>query len=105
MFHLKPISREGIEEALKKAERYRLLNEPQLAESICQDILDLEPGNAEAIKTKLLAITDQFDKYSSAHVTSARRLLPSLLNEYDREYYEGIICERLGNAFLHRRQP
>ena len=105
MFQLKPISKDGIEEALKKAERYRLLNEPQLAESICQDILDIDPGNSQAVITKLLAITDQFGKYSSSHVSTARNLLSLLDNEYDREYYAGIICERQGNACIHRGRP
>jgi len=105
MFQLKPISPEAIDEALKKAERYRLLNEPQLAESICQDILEIDPDNTHAVKTKLLAITDQFIQYSSADVNRARHLLPKLTNEYDRAYYAGIICERQGNAFLHSGRP
>lgn len=105
MFHLKPISAEAIDEALKKAERYRLLNEPQLAESICQDILDIDPHNDEAIKTRLLAITDQFVKYSSADVNRARQLVTELASEYDRAYYAGIICERQGNAFIHSGRP
>ena len=105
MFQLKPISRDAVDEALKKAERYRLLNEPQLADSICQDILDVDPGNVDAIKTKLLAMTDQFGKYSSAHVNSARQLLSSFDNEYDKEYYAGLICERQGNSCIHRGRP
>ena len=105
MFHLKPISTEAIDDALKKAERYRLLNEPQLAESICQDILDIDPHNDEAIKTKLLAITDQFVKYSSSDVNRARQLMSQLASEYDRAYYAGIICERQGNAFIHSGRP
>jgi hypothetical protein len=105
MFKLKPISREAINEALQKAERYRLLNEPQLAESICQDILDLDPENHQARITKLLAITDQFGKYSSTHISAARELLHAMPNEYDRLYYAGIICERQGNAFINRGLP
>jgi tetratricopeptide (TPR) repeat protein len=105
MFNLKPISKEAISEALQKAERYRLLNEPALAESICQDILEIEPDNHQAIVTKLLAITDQFGKYSSSHVNAARHLLHSMKNEYDKHYYAGIICEREGNAHIHRGLP
>jgi len=105
MFQIKPISKEGLEEALKKAERYRLLNEPQLAESICQDILDLDPDNMQAVKTKLLAITDQFGRNSTSHVNSARQLLAFLDNEYDREYYAGIISERMGNSYINRGRP
>ncbi len=39
MFELKPLSKEGLKSAFEKAERYRLLNEPKFAESICLDIL------------------------------------------------------------------
>jgi hypothetical protein len=45
-FDLKPISIASIPRALEKAERYRLLNEPEQAESICLDILDAEPDIA-----------------------------------------------------------
>ena len=31
--------------------RYRLLNDPEQAESICLDILEVEPGNQEALVT------------------------------------------------------
>ena len=70
MFQLKPISKEGISEALQKAERYRLLNEPRLAESICQDILALEPDNHQAILTMLLSITDQFGRNAAARTNA-----------------------------------
>ena len=43
MFQIKPISKESIPTALEKAERYRLLNEPLLAERICLDILEEDP--------------------------------------------------------------
>jgi hypothetical protein len=101
-FQLKPLSSEGVAEALQKAERYRLLNEPRLAESICHDILNVEPTNEEAIIMLLLAITDQFGEYSSASVDVARRLIPLLKSEYERLYYAGIICERQGSAILRR---
>ena len=45
MFELKPLSREAFPAALEKAERYRLLNEPLEAESICRDILAVDPDN------------------------------------------------------------
>ena len=91
MFQLKSISKEGISVALEKAERYRLLNEPWLAESICFDILEVEPNNTKAIVTLLLAITDQFSTASLANVNQARQLLYRLPDEYMRHYYGGII--------------
>ena len=49
MFELKPLSKEAIPKALERAERYRLLNEPVEAESICRDVLHVEPGNQQAL--------------------------------------------------------
>ena len=102
MFQLKRISKESIPSAIEKAERYRLLDEPGLAESICLDILEVDPQNSKAIVILLLAITDQFDSSSSGNVSRARELLPRLQNEYEKNYYAGIICEREGIAILNR---
>src|SRR5688572_26626948 len=102
MFQLKKISRNSISSALEKAERYRLIDEPGLTESICLDILEVEPGNARAIIIQLLAITDQFDLSASGDVSRAKDLLPQLQDEYERNYYAGIISEREGMAVLKR---
>ena len=95
-FNLKPIHADAIPEALEKAERYRLLHEPAQAESICLDILAVDPHHQQALIIMLLAITDQFGEGSGAR--RAREILPRLEREYDRAYYAGIICERLGHA-------
>lgn len=101
MFQLKPISRESVPSALEKAERYRLLNEPWLTESICSDVLDADPGNHKAVITLLLAITDQFNTSSIGDVDRAKRLLSSIPGGYEREYYSGIICERKAKSLLN----
>ncbi len=101
MFQIKPISTKSIPEALEKAERYRLLNEPSLAESICLDILEADPQNAKAVVILLLAITDQFGT-SSVDMNKAKQLLPRLADEYERQYYAGVICERQGRSILRK---
>lgn len=102
MFELKPLSKAAIPGALEKAERYRLLNEPGAAESICLDILHIDPGNQEALVTLLLALTDQFDdREASSRATHAvGDVVSRLRDEYQRIYYSGIICERRGKAHL-----
>jgi len=102
-FELKPISSAGVSDALEKAARYRLLNEPSLAESICLDVLEAEPENQRAVVTLLLARTDQFG-YGTAMAT-ARELLPRLKNEYDQRYYAGIVWERSAHAQLRKGAP
>lgn len=98
---LKPITHEGIPAALQKAERYRLLNDSSAAESICLDVLDVDPTNQTALISLLLAITDQFADDMADGVQRARAVLPRLADEYDRLYYAGIISERRARAYLH----
>jgi hypothetical protein len=100
--NLKPITREGIPAALQKAERYRLLNDSSAAESICLDVLEIDPTNQEALVSLLLAITDQFRHGQPEGVSRAREVLPRLTDEYERVYYAGIICERRARAHLDR---
>ena len=95
-FELKSISEQSIPEALAKVERYRLLNEPSLAESICLDILAIAPNHPQALISLLLARTDQFD--SDVHVKAAQEVLAQIQGDYERAYYQGIIWERSGNA-------
>ncbi|HKS05129.1 MAG TPA: hypothetical protein VJR92_02350 [Gemmatimonadaceae bacterium] len=104
-FEPKPISRAGVPAALEKAERYRLLNEPVEAESICLDVLAVEPENQDALVTLILAITDDLETTLSAGVARARDVLPRLRDEYKRVYYGGIICERHGMAILANGAP
>ena len=103
MFELKPISRDAIPEALTKVKRYRLLNEPWQAESICLDILRIEPHHQQAQAMLLLSLTDQFGKGVSA--AEPRKLLPRLESDYERAYYAGIICERWAESLLRQGSP
>lgn len=99
---LKRISLAGVPAALQKAERYRFLNDSRAAESICLDILEVEPGNEAALRTLLLSITDQLSAEPAEGVRRAREVLPRLGDEYQRAYYAGIICERRATAQLVR---
>lgn len=94
----KSISREAIPVALEKAERYRLLNEPAQAESICRDILAVDPDNQPALVMLLLALTDQFRSGPAECFTQAKAVLERLTGEYERHYYRGLIWERRGHA-------
>jgi hypothetical protein len=102
---LRTLSAEAIPAALEKARCYRFLNEPTEAESICRDVLDVEPDNQEALITLLLALTDQFRREVEPQFSEARGLVPRLKSEYCRRYYEGIVCERRAKAHLDRGGP
>jgi len=104
MFPTKPISHDSVAGALAKAERYRLLNEPNEAESICLDILEIEPENEQALISLTLALTDQIcdhaPVFGHAIATVAR-----LGNAYDRAYYGGIAWERRAKARYQKGGP
>ena len=102
MFELKRLSREAIPAALEKAQRYRLLNEPMEAQSICLDILAVEPANQRAIVLLLLASTDQFEVGRNDSLARAKAALAELVEPYARAYYAGIILERWARAQLRR---
>ena len=84
MFELKPLSKDAIPSALEKAMRYRLLNEPGEAESICLDVLRIDPENQQVLVILLLALTDRFAKGYGVGVTQAREILARLRDPYER---------------------
>ncbi len=95
-FELKSISVQSIPEALAKVERYRLLNEPSLAESICLDVLAIVPDHQQALISLLLARTDQFHLHVPAK--AAQEVLAQIRGDYEQAYYAGLIWERVGHA-------
>ena len=103
MIELKPIKPEATSSALEKAKRYRLLNEPDEAESICLDILAVNPGHQETLITLLLALTDKFiDSGLNPTFESAKKIISELDSNYCQSYYTGILFER--RAKFHFKQ-
>ena len=100
-YQLKFISKAGIAEALAKVELYRYLNEPEEAESICRDILAIDPDHQLAKRILGLSITDQFLGISSDRHTEVHSIFTSLREPYERHYYTGILQERRAKAQLH----
>src|ERR1041385_3914217 len=105
MSELKKLSKEAIPAALDKANRYRLLNEPSEAESICLDVLKADPDNQEAIITLMLAVTDRFTRGYGVSDTQAKELLSRIRGDYERAYYSGILAERRAKAKLAQGTP
>lgn len=105
MFELKKIHQDAIARALERAHFYRLLNEPGAAESICLDVLEVDPDNQQALITLLTAITDRFNKGYAVGATLAKDVLPRIKDDYQRAYYAGLICERQAKARLQHGGP
>ena len=105
MPELKPISKDAIPQALDKAMRYRLLNQPWQAESICRDILRTTPNHQQAIYTLILAMTDQFESSYKTSLQKAKEVVSRLTDDYQKEYCLGLILERQAKAALKRSTP
>jgi hypothetical protein len=102
-FELNRLSVDGVDDAIKRAEHYRLLNDPEQAESICLDVLLVEPQDQRNLVVLILAITDQFSaQHAHATVARALELVSQLGDEYQRAYYAGIVHEREARACLDR---
>ena len=104
-FKLKTISPEGIDAALSKAELYRFLNEPEEAESICEDVLAVQAEHKLALRTLGLALTDQFTGQSSDRYADAEKAFQQLNDGYERLYYTGLLHERRAKAQLLTGRP
>lgn len=104
MGEVKKLTREGIGKAMRKAERYRFLGEPCEAESICVDVLEVDPSNHEARMLLILSLTDQF-RTDLSRTAEAASLAAELEEEYERFYFSGIVAERVAKAQLIRGGP
>src|SRR5947209_8865875 len=96
----KTISKSGIAEALAKVQHYRYLNQAEEAESICRDVLEVDPENQMGLRMLGLAITDQFTGATSDRYKEAQACFEKLTSEYERSYYLGILYERRAKAQL-----
>lgn len=105
MFELKRLSTAAIPAALAKAERYRLLNEPEQSQSICEDVLRADPGNPQATVIYILALTDEFPRGRSGAAAKAMDLVAQLPTEYERWYFAGLVAERRARALLDQPGP
>jgi len=103
-YKIKRISTAGIGEAIAKAELYRSLNEPEEAESICRDIIAIEPEHQLVLRLLGLALTDQFTGHGSDRYREAEEIFRQLKDPYEQLYYSGILHERRAKAQLKAGQ-
>ena len=104
-YQLKTISKQGIAEAFSKVTLYRSLNEPEEAESICHDILAVEPENQLAQRLLGLTITDQFTGQTADRYSEVETLFENLTDLYERHYYMGLHYERRAKAQMRVGRP
>src|SRR5271154_4826005 len=104
-YQLKPISKAGIAEATAKVELYRYLNEPEEAESICRDILAVDPQHQLALRLLGLTITDQFGSGPRDRYREVEETFQKLSDRYERVYSLGLLYERRAKAHVRNGQP
>jgi tetratricopeptide (TPR) repeat protein len=101
-YELKKLPAHELASAVEKATLYRALNQPEEAESICHDVLVVDPKHQNALRVLGLAITDRFGEIVVGLFEEAMKIFDKLESEYDRVYHQGVAWERLGKAHLHR---
>jgi tetratricopeptide (TPR) repeat protein len=99
---LKKLPAHELDTAVQKAMLYRELNQPEEAESICHDVLDVDGKHQNALRVLGLAITDRLGEPVVGLFEEAMKVFAKLDGEYDRVYHEGVAWERLGKAHLRR---
>ena len=104
-YALKRILPSGIEAALQKADKYRELNQPEEAESICRDVLAIDADHQLAARILGLALTDRFAPASGARFAEVRDVFARLLDPYERAFYGGLACERQAKVQLGAGMP
>jgi len=106
MVTLRRLNLEGVPAALEMAQRYRLLNEPEEAESICLDILAVDSTHQETLITLLLALSDKFSQGElQPAFEAAKDVVSKLDSTYCKSYYSGIIFERRAKYHLKQGGP
>jgi tetratricopeptide (TPR) repeat protein len=99
-FALKRLADKNLDAAITLAKHYRDLNQPEEAESICRDVLEVSPGSADAWRTLGLALTDQFPTSWMTLFDDACKAFEKLPSAYEKVYYVGVAWERYAKAQL-----
>jgi tetratricopeptide (TPR) repeat protein len=103
-FDLKRLPRASLEAAMAKAAHYRDLNQPEEAESICRDVLDVDATHQVALRLLGLALTDRLQTGHVGLLEQAIDAFEKLTDEYDRVYHVGVAWERAAKAHLERNE-
>ena len=101
---MKRLPRASLDAALAKAEHYRDLNQPEEAESICRDVLDVDVGNQRAWKLLGLSLTDRLPTHKVGLLEQAVEAFERLTDQYERIYHLGVAWERAAKAHLERNE-
>ncbi len=99
-YELKRLADKNLGTAIALAKHYRDLNQPDEAESICRDVLEVAPDNVDALRTLGLALTDRFPSEWMSLFEEACSTFKKLPTDYERVYYVAVAWERYAMAQL-----
>ncbi len=102
MFELKRLTTQDLDAAIAKAKKYRDLNQPEEAASICRDVLVVDANSQDALRILGLSLTDRFGTAQVGLFEEAVETFERLTSAYERMYYAGISWERSAKAHLER---
>jgi tetratricopeptide (TPR) repeat protein len=101
---LKRLPRESLKAAIERAAHYRDLNQPEEAESICRDVLDVDGAHQVAWRLLGLALTDRLPSGHAGLLEEAIDAFERLTDDYERVYHTGVAWERAAKAHLERNE-
>ncbi len=101
-FEVKRLPRASLDAAIEKAAHYRDLNQPEEAESICRDVLEVDHTHQAAWKLLGLALTDRLVTRQVGLLEEALEAFERLSDVYERIYHLGVAWERGAKAHLER---
>ena len=104
-YRIKRLRPDGIAAAIEKADKYRELNQPDEAESICRDVLAIDAAHQLGLRTLGLALTDRFAANTGARFAEAKAVFARLTDPYERAFYTGLAYERQAKAQLAVHLP
>src|SRR5271155_4950241 len=103
-YALRKLSPTSLDAALAKAEHYRDLNQPEEAESICRDVLDVDAASQRAWKVLGLSLTDRIVSGRPGLLEEAIAAFEHLTDVYERTYHVGVAWERAAKAHMERNE-
>lgn len=100
---LKILETGEIDAALAAAEACWSRSEVEVAQSICQDILEADPDHPTALELLFLSRVALLSKGLPKGVERAQELIPRFGSEFDRAFFSGVLRETQARYLLERR--
>jgi len=99
----KILQAQEINAALAEAEDCWSGSQPEVAESICQDILEADPNHERALTLLFSSRVALLAKGLPKGVERAQELIPRFGSEFERAFFSGVLRESQARYLLQQR--